>query len=133
MNVLHLIQLRPFFQGIAHHSAHGVIQLKAMHSALTQLSNEHRILLSIGKDVQIIMKVNVHLTMVAQLLRFIKREEVVQDLEHCRYPRSGGIRNTMNGDHWAVLRPLVNNIQVPTEEHAEQPEVHAGQTGKSHI
>ena len=91
------------------------------------------IVLGVGQDKHIMMKVSVHLMMVAQMLRFIKREEVVQDLEHCRYPRSGGILNTMDGDHWAVLRPLVNDIQVPTEEHAEQPEVDAGQTGDSQV
>ena len=104
------MQLRPFFQGMIQHNPQCVIQLSAMYSALIQLSNEHMILLGVGKDKQIIMKVDVHLMMVVQMLRFIKREEVVQDREHCRCPRSGGIRNTMNGDHWAVLRPLVNDV-----------------------
>ena len=118
VNVLHLVQLRPSFQGIAQHHPQCVIQLQAMYGALIQLSNEHMILLGVGNDKQIIMKVSVHMMMVAKMLRFIERAEVVQDLEHCRYPRSGGNRNTMNGDHWAVLRPLVNAIQVPAEEHA---------------
>ena len=115
VNVLHLVHLRPLFQGIVQHHPQCGIQLSAMYSALTQLSNEHMILLGVGKDKQIIMKVSVHMMMLATMLRFVTREEVVQDLEHCRYPRSGGIRNTMNGDHWAVLCPLLNAIQVPAE------------------
>ena len=84
------------------------------------------ILLGFGKDKHIITKVCVHMMSVAKMLRFIKREEFVQDLEHCKYPRSGEIRNTMNGDQRAVLRPVVNAIQAPAEEHTQQPEVDAG-------
>ena len=74
VQVRHLIQLKPFFQAIVHHHAHCVIQLKTMHGSLTQLSNEHTILLGSGKDMQIIMKVGVHRMKVAEMLRFTQKE-----------------------------------------------------------
>ena len=107
--------------------------IKTIVSALHRLGNEHQILLGTGNDWTIIMKVGVHLLKAAEMLRFIKREEVIQDLKHCRIPRSGGIRNTMTGDHWAVLRPLINAIQVPAEVPAEQTGVPAEWTGESQV
>ena len=50
VNALHLIKRRPLFQGVSQHHPQCVIQLNAMYSVLTQLRNEHMILLGIGKD-----------------------------------------------------------------------------------
>ena len=83
---MHLMQLKPLFQAIVHDNAQCVIQLKTIVSALTQLSNEHKILLGSGKDKQIIMKVGVRLRKVAEMLRIIKKE-VMQDLKHCGFPQ----------------------------------------------
>ena len=54
-------------------------------------------------------------------------------MKHRRFPRSGGICNTMTRDHWAVLRPLINAIKVPAEVPAEQTEVPAEQTEISQV
>ena len=62
------------------------------------------------------MKVGVHLMRVAGMLRLIKREEVRQDVKDCKFPRSRQMRDKMTGDHWAVLRPLINAIEVPAEQ-----------------
>ena len=74
VDVLHLMQLRPLFQGIAQQHPQCVIQLKTIVGALVQLSNEHKILLGRGKDKQIIIKAGVHLIKVAEMLRFINKE-----------------------------------------------------------
>ena len=61
------------------------------------------------------MKIGVHSMKVASMLRFMKRQEVRQDVKDCRFPKSGGIHNTMIGDHWAALRLLINAIEAPAE------------------
>ena len=33
----------------------------------------------------------------------------------------GNMRHTMTGDHWAVLRPLVNTTEVPAEQSEDSP------------
>ena len=106
-------------------NAQCTIQLKTIVGALHRPGNVHKILLRIRKHKMIIMTVCVHLMKVPEMLRFIQREEVIQDLKHCRFPRSGGIHNTMTGDRWAVLRHLINAIQVPAEVPAEPTEAHA--------
>ena len=114
------MQLKPIFQQIIENHAQCVIQPKIIVSALHRLSNEHKILLGSGKDTMTIMKIGVHLTKVAEMLRCMKREEVIQDVKHCRFPKPGGIRNTMTGDHWALVRHLVNAVKSPAEVPAEK-------------
>ena len=98
-----------------------------------RLSNEHHILCGSSKDTRIIMKIGTHLMIVAELLRFIKREEVVQENSGVGFPRSGKLHNTMTGDHWTVLRPLMDAIEVPAEpaEHSPRAELPAADSLES--
>ena len=133
VSILHLKQLKRVFQQLVENHARCGIQLKTIVSASHRLSNEDKILLGSGKDKMTRMKIGVHLMKVTDKLRFIKREEVMQDVKHCRFPKSGGIRNTMTGDHWAVLRHLINATEAPAEVPAEQTEVPGKQTEYSQV
>ena len=52
---------------------------------------------------------------VADMLRFMNMEEVVQDNSKARSPRSGKLIHTLTGDHWTVVRPLMGAIEVTAE------------------
>ena len=121
VSILHLMQLKPIFQHIVENNAQCVIQLKTSVSALHRLSNEHTVLLGSCNDKNIIMNIGVHLMSVAEMVRCMKREKVRQDLKDCSFPTLGTMRNTMTGDHLAVLRLLINAVEVPAEQSEYSP------------
>ena len=113
VNILHLMQLTPLFQQLVGNHAQCVIQFNLVVSALRRPCSEHTIVLDSNNDTQIIMKIGVHLMRVPEMRIFMEREGAIQDVQDCRFPRSGQMRHTMTGDHWAVLRPLMDAIEVP--------------------
>ena len=101
-----------------------MIQLNLVVKALRRLSNEHQHIVWLQQrhtHTHIIMKIGIHLVRIAEILRLLEWEEMVQENAKTKFPRSGKLRHTTTGVHWTVLRLLMDAIEVPAAPAEDSP------------